>query len=184
MDRGDLGDGLELGIRTEGPVHGDGLAGRVMGEGEGGLAAQGVPELVGSIDLAQTFLEDKVKWVPRPEWKDETVHNTLTGENSANYLFRTIEAAAAGPLEISLGRDDAIRVWLNGKQVLAQKVMGGAAPDQDKVKLALKAGRNELLMKIVNGGGPSGFFFKALPTGPPEVPCSGAALQVLLRYLR
>jgi len=120
------------------------------------------------VDLAQTFLDDKVKWVPRPEWKDETVHNTLTGDNSANYLFRTIDAAAAGPLEISLGRDDAIRVWLNGKQVLAQKVMGGAAPDQDKVKLALKAGRNELLLKIVNGAGPSGFYFKALPAAPPE----------------
>ena len=120
------------------------------------------------VDLTQSFLEDKVKWVARPEWKDETVHNTLMGDNSANYLFRTIEAAAAGPLEISLGRDDAIRVWLNGKSVLTQKVMGGAAPDQDKVKLALKAGRNELLVKIINAGGPSGFYFKALPTGPPK----------------
>ncbi|HUG19702.1 MAG TPA: DUF1549 domain-containing protein, partial [Planctomycetaceae bacterium] len=118
------------------------------------------------VDLAQTFLDDKVKWVPRPEWTDGTVHNTLTGDNSANYLFRTIEIPTAGPLEISLGRDDAIRVWLNGKPVLNQKVTGAAAPDQDKVTLALTAGRNELLVKIVNAGGPTGFYFKALPTGP------------------
>lgn len=120
------------------------------------------------IKLVETYLEGQVKWVSRREWKDETVHNTLTGENSANYLFRTITAATEGPLEISLGRDDGIRVWLNGKSVLNQKVMGGAAPDQDKVKLTLKSGRNELLLKIINGAGPSGFYFKALPTGPPK----------------
>ena len=120
------------------------------------------------VDLTNTFQEGKLKWVPRPEWKDGVVHNTLAGDNSANYLFRTIEAAIAGPLEISLGRDDAIRVWLNGKSVLAQKVTGGAAADQAKVKLALKAGRNELLIKIVNASGPSGFYFQMLPSGPPK----------------
>ena len=120
------------------------------------------------VDLAQTFAEGKVKWTPQPTWTDGKVHNTLTGNNSANYLYRTIEVPTAGPLEISLGRDDAIKVYLNGKQVYAKKVAGAAAADQDKVKLTLKAGRNELLLKIVNGAGPSGFYFKALPTGPPK----------------
>ena len=120
------------------------------------------------VDLTNTFLEGKLKWVPRPEWKDGVVHNTLSGGNSANYLFRTIEAAIAGPLEVSLGRDDAIRVWLNGKSVLAKKVTGAAAADQDKVKLALKAGRNELLMKIVNAGGPSGILFSDAAVGAAQ----------------
>lgn len=120
------------------------------------------------VDLSQTFAEGKLKWTPQPEWKDGVVHNTLTGNNSANYLFRTIEVPTAGPLDISLGRDDAIQVWLNGKSVLSKKVMGGAAADQDQVKLALKAGKNELLVKIVNAAGASGFYFKAKETTPPE----------------
>ncbi len=120
------------------------------------------------VDLSSIYDDGKLKWVPQPNWSDGKVHNTLRGDNSANYLFRTIEVEAATPLEISLGRDDAIKVFLNGKQVLAQKVAGGAAPDQAKVKLALVAGRNELLLKVVNGGGPSGFYFKAKDNRPPK----------------
>jgi hypothetical protein len=46
--------------------------------------------------------------------------------------------------------------------------MGGVIADQDKIKLALKAGKNELLIKIVNASGPSGFYFKAKDTSPPQ----------------
>ncbi len=119
------------------------------------------------IDLKKVYGE--LKWVPQPGWKDGQVHNTLTGANSANYLHRTIEAPQEGPLEISLGRDDAIKVWLNGKSVLAKEVMGGAAADQDKVTLQLKAGRNDLLVKIVNAGGPSGFYFSTKVSIPANI---------------
>lgn len=120
------------------------------------------------VDLKQTYSKGKLKWTPQPTWADGKVHNTLTGNNSANYLYRTIEVPVATPLEISLGRDDAIKVWLNGKSVLSKKVTGGAAADQDLVKLALQAGKNELLIKIVNASGPSGFYFKAKDTTPPK----------------
>jgi hypothetical protein len=113
------------------------------------------------VDLQKVY--DTLKWTPRPEWKDGQIHNTLLGTNSANYLYRTISVAQKGPLEISLGRDDAIKVWLNGKQVLAKKVTGGVAADQDKLTLKLKAGSNDLLVKIVNAGGPSGFYFSTKP---------------------
>ena len=119
------------------------------------------------VDLKQT--SGKLKWTPQPGWKDGQVHNTLTGENSANYLYRTIEVLQAGPLNISLGRDDAIKVWLNGKQVLAKEVAGAAAADQDQITLQLKAGRNELLLKIVNASGPSGFYFSTKPAIPKNI---------------
>ncbi len=119
------------------------------------------------IDLKKTY--NGLKWTPQPGWKDGQVHNTLKGESSANYLYRTIDAPQAGPLPISLGRDDAIKVWLNGKQVLAKEVTGGAAADQDKVTLPLKAGGNALLVKIVNASGPSGFFFSAQAPIPKNI---------------
>jgi hypothetical protein len=117
-----------------------------------------------SVDLAATYLDGKVKWTPQPTWKDSTVHNTLTGNNSANYLFRTIESPEDQAVSLSLGRDDAIKVWVNGKEMLSKVAPGAAAANQDTVTAALKKGRNEVLLKVVNAGGPSGFYFAASPT--------------------
>ncbi len=119
------------------------------------------------VDLTQTI--GQLKWTPQPAWKDGEVHNTLTGENSANYLYRTIEVPEAGPLNLSLGRDDAIKVFLNGKAVLGKEVTGGAAADQDQITLQLQAGQNELLLKIVNASGPSGFYFSTKPAIPQNI---------------
>ena len=119
------------------------------------------------VDLKATY--DELKWMPQPSWTDGVIHNKFSGENSANYLFRTIEISEKGPLEISLGRDDAIKVFLNGKQVLAKEVTGGVAADQDKVTLQLNAGTNELLIKIINASGPSGFYFSAQLVIPKNI---------------
>ena len=34
-----------------------------------------------AVDLATTYLDGTVKWTPQPDWKDATIHNTLTGDN-------------------------------------------------------------------------------------------------------
>jgi hypothetical protein len=109
-----------------------------------------------------------LKWTARPEWKDETVHNTLTGDNSANYLYRTIDVASNVVIDVSFGCDDGIVVFLNGNQILSKPTMGGAAPDQHLVKLNLTTGTNHLLVKIVNGSGPSGFYFSAQGVATPK----------------
>ncbi len=124
-----------------------------------------------AVDLAATYLDGKVKWTPQPDWKDATIHNTLVGDNSANYLFRMIESSEDQAVSLSLGRDDAIKVWVNGEQVLANLTSGGVVAGQDTVQAKLKKGRNQLLMKIVNGGGPSGFYFAATPA--VSVPIDG-----------
>jgi hypothetical protein len=114
-----------------------------------------------SIDLAQTYLDGKLQWTPQPEWKDATVHNTFTGGNAANYIYRVIQASDEQTLQLSLGSDDAIKLWVNGEIALSKKVGRGAAADQETIQINLRKGRNELLMKIVNGAGPSGFYFSA-----------------------
>ena len=116
-----------------------------------------------AVDLAATYLDGKLKWTPQPDWKDATIHNTLAGDNSANYLFRVIESSEDQAVTLSLGRDDAIKFWVNGEPVLENLTAGGVAAGQDTVQAKLKKGRNELLMKIVNGSGPSGFYFAATP---------------------
>ncbi|NQV25465.1 MAG: DUF1553 domain-containing protein [Rhodopirellula sp.] len=115
-------------------------------------------------DLKQTV--GKVKWTPQDKLVDGTVH-PLSGENSTWYLHRTATVPADLETELSLGSDDAIAVWVNGKQVHANKTQRAVAPDQDKVKVQLTKGDNDVLIKIVNAAGAGGFYFNAKAIGVP-----------------
>jgi mono/diheme cytochrome c family protein len=101
----------------------------------------------------------KIGWRKDDKLVDGTIH-TLTGENSATYLYRTIQVETATSLPVSLGSDDSLKIWLNGKLVFENKVLRGVLADQDKLRLELTEGENRLLMKVANGGGGYGFYFQ------------------------
>ena len=113
------------------------------------------------IDLAKKYEGGKLAWKERKDFVDGKVHS-LTGSNCATYLYRTIESDTAGTLSVSLGSDDGFRIWVNGADVLSKNVGRGVAPDQDRATLPLEAGKNAVLMKITNGGGGYGFYFRPL----------------------
>ncbi len=126
------------------------------------------------IDLSQTFktAAGELKWQHRPDWADGKVHTDLPGNEAANFLYRKIVAAEPRKVKVSLGSDDAIKVYLNGKLVFQKNVHRGVAPDQDTVELSLEKGDNHLLIKIINYGGGSGYYFKVLDQAasvPPEL---------------
>ena len=77
------------------------------------------------------------------------------------YLYREIDLGEATDLPVSLGSDDTLTVWLNGKRLLAQNVSRSCAPDQAKLTLKLRPGRNALLMKVGNGDSNFAFYFRA-----------------------
>ena len=58
---------------------------------------------------------------------------------------------------MSCGSDDAIKVWLNGQVVHENEVGRGYSPESDRATIRLKAGKNRLLVKIVNYVGGWGF---------------------------
>jgi hypothetical protein len=64
---------------------------------------------------------------------------------------------------VYLGSDDAITVWLNGKQVLSHLIAHWCAPDQETVDLDLQAGENRLTIKITNGLLDAAFYFSLQP---------------------
>jgi len=95
---------------------------------------------------------------------DRTVNNLRLFEpqncvNASVYLYREINTPAALDLPISLGSDDTLDVWLNGEKVLSQNMHRAAAPDQERVTLKLKPGKNDLLLKIGQGDGDWAFYF-------------------------
>jgi hypothetical protein len=88
-------------------------------------------------------------------------------ENAVVYLHRAIHCKKAMDLPVSMGSDDGLAVWLNGTKVVSQNVSRACAADQARVTLKLKAGKNDLLLKVTQGTGTWEFYFKALAKLPP-----------------
>lgn len=73
--------------------------------------------------------------------------------NSAVFLYHTFESAHSFKMRLSLGSDDTLSVYFNGKRVLHEPHFRAAAPDQDFVDVDVKTGKNELLIKICQHAG-------------------------------
>ena len=117
-----------------------------------------------SIDLS-IAVSDK-KWAEK-EFSDGAVHALDQTANAAHYLQRILTVKAATKVELKFGSDDGIRVWVNQKEVLNNKVTRGPAPDQEKITVDLKEGENSLLLKISQGGGGAGFYYAHNNSGLP-----------------
>ncbi|MHC4331753.1 MAG: hypothetical protein ACYSWW_26925 [Planctomycetota bacterium] len=63
---------------------------------------------------------------------------------------------------LGIGSDDSVKVWLNGKLVHRNLVSRGVIADNDKVPVTFKKGKNQLVLKILNTGGPWGFACRLL----------------------
>lgn len=121
------------------------------------------PGAVAELDLEQRFGEDQRRWTFEDRLRDGEVVRLADGQ-TANYVARELWAPEARALQASFGSDDGLIVHLNGARVFERRVDRGAAPDQDLFALDLEAGRNTLVLRVVNTGGPSGYYFDPRPT--------------------
>ena len=78
------------------------------------------------------------------------------------YALATITSPEAQTLPLLLGSDDGVKVFLNGEQIHRFLAIRIAAPDQDRIPLHLKKGRNALLLKIENNFGGYNFYARVL----------------------
>lgn len=130
------------------------------------------PERAG-LDVTQEVAG--LAWKERAADEDAKVHLLNLPNNSAQYLLRTVESTIDQSVMLALGSDDSIKVFLNGVEVFANDVGRGTALNSDQVSLSLPAGKSQLMLKIVNGGGASGYAFEMLGSGLPD------AVQAALR---
>ncbi len=85
------------------------------------------------------------------------------------YLYHTFESPKAFKLPLSLGSDDSLSVFINGKRVLHVPETRSLLVDQDRVDIDIKEGKNELLLKIGQAGGDWAVYVNPeLPTLVPE----------------
>jgi len=63
---------------------------------------------------------------------------------------------------LGIGSDDSVKVWLNGRLVHKNLVTRGVIADSDRVPVIFNKGKNQLVLKILNYGGPWGFTCRLL----------------------
>src|SRR5690348_1738133 len=96
------------------------------------------------IDLKKTYTGkdgQKVVWRTFKDFRVGHIVNLKRFEESDDccvYLYHEIDAPTALELPLSLGSDDTLTVWLNGKRLLAENASRPAAPDQNHTVLKLK----------------------------------------------
>jgi glucose/arabinose dehydrogenase len=78
------------------------------------------------------------------------------------YLALKFEAKDAVRLPVSLGADDTLSVFFNGKRLLHEKHERAVAADQFRIDLDVRVGKNELLLKVGQIGGQYGVVFEPL----------------------
>ena len=136
------------------------------GDNDAGLDTVYQPEK--GIDLSASYKgkAGKVVWRRvKPDgqgYVDLQAFFTGASDNIVSYLYQEIESPADQDAEVLIGTDDGCKLWINGKQVFADRRHQAATPEANRVKVKLKKGTNKVLLKINNGAGPHGFYFTIL----------------------
>jgi putative membrane-bound dehydrogenase-like protein len=135
------------------------------GPDDSGLDAVYPPEK--AVDLAASYKgkASEVKWKTVRQngagYVDLAAHYGGGGasNNTASYVYQVIDSPADQPATVLLGNDDGAKLWVNGELVFTNRDHFAATPERHKVPVKLKKGPNAVLMKIVNGNEPHGFYF-------------------------
>jgi len=103
----------------------------------------------------------KVTWTPYTSPTDAIDFTRIYTDGQTNncvaYAYTTVTSPVADDTMLTVGSDDAVRVWLNGKLVHTNVATRGVVVDADIVSVHLNQGVNTLLVKVVNGGAGWGF---------------------------
>ena len=118
-----------------------------------GLATKYSPET--AIDFSKSYAGKggiEAVWrdgdFPDGRINDLNLFGPDASENAIVYLLREITLKKPQKLPISLGSDDSLKVFLNGKEILVVDAVRACAPDQHRVTLDLLPGTNRLLLKV------------------------------------
>ena len=107
------------------------------------------------LDVDQRFGEPKrgeFAWRHAPGVLEATAVRLAEGVD-AEFVAREIHAAAPGTIDVSLGSDDGIQVFVNGAMVHERRIERSVGPDQERVTVPLVAGKNSLVCKVVEANG-------------------------------
>lgn len=116
------------------------------------------PELAVELDKEYTGKNGKpIRWQEFAKFRLGEIVNLARlfddRDEQCAYLTTVLEAAKPMALTLACGSDDTLGVYVNGARIHAHETPRSAAPDQDRVPITLKAGKNTLVLKVCNYGG-------------------------------
>ena len=129
------------------------------GDGQRAYSTDYGPEA--ALDLGASYGEPPRSFEAQPGFADGAVQ-LLEGGGGVWYLAREVWSADEREVEVSLGSDDAIKLWVNDELFYENNVARGVAANQDQARFRLQAGVNRLLIKIADFGGGCGFYFRVI----------------------
>jgi len=94
-----------------------------------------------------------LKWITAQSGKRGFVSldGVLGGhEFAAAYAYAEIDSVHPRETVLGVGSDDGVVIWLNGQEVHRHDAHRGYSAGNDQVPVYLKAGKNHLLLKIIN----------------------------------
>ena len=100
-----------------------------------------------------------VPWMPEPQFAPSQTHALESGLG-VHYLVLRLFSKEKRAYQLRLGSDDGLMVWLRGEKIHENRTPRAVALDQDLVPLELVPGQNEVVVKVVNTGGASGFAWR------------------------
>ncbi len=124
----------------------------------------------GNFSLGQEFDVggSKIKWEKQHDWRDGAFH-ALDEAIGASYVYRNLRSDTTQRVTLRIGADDAVKVWVNRVLALESDAASATGVSAHQVQVTLNAGNNQLLVKVVNHAGGSGYSY-GLDADPRMVP--------------
>jgi len=121
------------------------------------------------------------------KWKAYTfdvgnVFSNILGEiaHATTYVITYLRFEEEGEVDMWVGSDDDVSIWMNDQNVWVNAVLRGWEPDQDKFTAQVKAGWNRLLVKVNNrGGGLWGYSVRFPNVKPVEVSLNPDVMRLI-----
>lgn len=142
--------------------------------GEGPLSERkfGPEERVSFDDTFEGLGGQELRWrkvVSSEAYLDFTKH-VHPHDMAVAYAFTYLLSDREQEIVLSVGSNDGVAIRLNGKLVHDNPARRRASPDQDRVPVRLRAGRNDLLVKVDQVGADWGLYVRLLPGGAAVAP--------------
>jgi hypothetical protein len=93
----------------------------------------------------------------------------VAGDNCVIYLKTRVFVPTAQAVSFELGSDDGIKLWVNAEVKHANNIDRGVTPGEDRIKVQLNQGWNDLLAKITQNGGGCGMSLRITAADGSEI---------------
>jgi putative membrane-bound dehydrogenase-like protein len=150
------GGGLEVDFGPEGSLDQSTAEGRYpSGDGR-----QVEWQTISTVDAGGYLAFDQAAWCRE---------HKLPTENVTAYYQVTVTSGTEQEATLHVGSDDGNRVWVNGERVGQFNGRRAIGFSQDQYKARLKAGVNQIVLKVENTGGPGGVALALEARNPVEL---------------